>query len=330
MKVAKEIGIALFALLLTVPAMAQLVDYYSPSRMFGAKRTTPPVRFDPANLNLEEARRLYREVYVQATEVPHHWNPGTGCEPGSIPTEVLEARLNEINYFRRMAGLCAVRTDSSLNRNSQAAATMMRMHGTVTTNPTPDWPCYSKRAAQAASLSMMGWETKIMTFMEDFADPSAPGFRAKLLYEPLEVIGYGATDKTEVINVHGWVNDMHDSLPEFVAWPPAGYVPVEVATDRWTFKIPGSGSDYSYASVHVFLDGKEIPTEFYKTWCNDYYGLIWEVKDWYIWKEKAIGHKLLVKINHVKVGGKMQFYEYEVRFFQGIERVPETEEASLN
>lgn len=279
-----------------------------------------PVRFTHVNRDMEAVQRLYSDLYLPAKEHPQGWTEPGNCQPGALTATTLKARLTEINYFRKMAGLKPVTLDPAYNRKAQAAAYLMHKNGTLSHHPPTSWKCYSEEGASGAGASNLGYGGEgIIDYIHDHgSNNTSCGHRMWILKGSALTFGYGGTNSTDAIYVFGKTTT-HDSLPQYVAWPPAGFFPHEILSERWTFALPGEYGDFAKATVEVSLNGKPLPLSYTETTGYGDGGLAFEIKDWYTWKPKLLNQKAVVRIKGVTVGLQTRSYMYEVAPFQATE-----------
>ncbi len=275
-----------------------------------------PTRFVHQNANQEAVRRLYTDVYVPAREVPQNWKDLGNCNPGTLSPATLKARLAEINFFRKMAGLGAVTLDAEMNKKAQAAAFLMTQNGSLNHHPPTTWKCYTELAAAGAGSSNLGYGQGIAQYMTDFgANNEDCGHRMWILKARAKSMGYGGTEANSAISVFG-PSTTPDSLPQYVAWPPSGFVPSELVTSRWTFSVPGEYVNYNDATVQVSLDGKSIPLIYTQYTSYGDGGLAFEIKDWETWDAAMKGEIVRVVVKNITVGDETRSFTYEVAPFQ--------------
>ncbi len=284
--------------------------------------TAGVTRFAHVNRDKEAVRRLYTTNYVPARDTPTSWKDLGNCNPGSLSPATLKARLTELNYFRKMAGLHAVTLDPESNKKAQAAAYLMLQNNALSHSPPTNWKCYTELAAVGAGSCNLGYGGGVFTYIEDFGDNNRDcGHRMWILKSKTETLGYGATNGTSAVHVFG-PTTTYDSLPQYVAWPPAGFIPTEILTYRWTFAVPGESASFAKATVQLTLDGVTIPLAYCKPTDYGDGGIAFELEDWAAWSQKIVDNKVNVSIKNVKVGDEMRSYAYQVAPFNAVESTP--------
>lgn len=174
------------------------------------------------------------------------------CNAGAIPESVRDKILQRINYFRRLVGLNDnIIWDTTKFPMYQQTALMMRANNTLSHNPTTSWLCYTADGAAGASTSNLALgshtSTSITRFIQDDGSSNTfVGHRRWILFSKSTVFSVGSTDYSMSLGVIGFPKG-NTKIPEYIAYPPAGYVPQTLVYGRWSFGIPGA--DFSSASV---------------------------------------------------------------------------------
>lgn len=201
---------------------------------------------------------FYRNVYESPTGSAN-WTGNVGtCTAGTIDSGYLDAGLLRVEYFRAMAGLpTGLAHDASLDAKCQEAALMMTANNALSHSPPAGWTCYTAAGAEAAgksnlALGFASLPDAVTGWILDNGTPSL-GHRRWLLYPPQATVGVGATFGSGSSNGYAmWVLGPFGSRPvspEWVAWPPPGFVPYPVVPALWSFSM--QNADFSGASVTV-------------------------------------------------------------------------------
>jgi uncharacterized protein YkwD len=214
---------------------------------------------------------FYFTVYVPTLAVPANWTGAVGgCLPGDTDQAYKDATLQMVNYFRAMAGLPGdVVFDPALNAKCQQAALMMIAQGSLSHSPPPTWTCYTADGANAAANSNLGLGNAGPQAVADGyigdsgSNNLAVGHRRWVLYPPQQTMGTGSTTAVNGF-FHGsnalFVTDNvfgpRPASPEWVVWPPAGYVPFAVVYPRWSFSL--QDADFSGAIVTMTQGANNI------------------------------------------------------------------------
>jgi hypothetical protein len=205
------------------------------------------------------------------------WSGSTAtCNPGTISDPFRDDVIQLVNYFRAMAGLPGdVVLDPALNDKTQDLALMMLANDRLshywgpvsdpTTCPTynPDWSCYTVDGCEAGKSSNIanGYSNAglIVGFMDDYGSRDSLGHRRWMLYPPQVIMGLGAAQGSRAYSGL-WVFGPFGSRPadpEYVAWPPPGYVPYPLVYRVWSFSVPVHGA-LDNAAVAVMQDGQSV------------------------------------------------------------------------
>ncbi len=284
----------------------------------------------------------YNSRLVPALAVPSGWTGNLAtCNAGTTSSAYEAATLDAINYFRAMAGLPDTITfNSTLSAKDQQAALMMNAQGELSHFPPPSFACYTADGADAASKSNIAigiaGAAAVAGYIEDSgANNTAVGHRRWLLYPPQAVMGTGSTTGVKQVviggqtfNINGgnaiWVignTTTRPATPEFVAWPPAGYVPRQVTYARWSFSVnrdafgPGAPS-FAGATVAMTRNGQNVPVAMLPQ-DNSTSGTFGDFT--IAWEPQGLNHfagmpdtTYHVVISNVIVGGTARTFAYDV------------------
>jgi uncharacterized protein YkwD len=226
-----------------------------------AQSTAPRAGFTPRapGQSRAEVVNLFNNQFFPALLVPPDWTGNTaGCVPGSTSAAFEAATVQMVNYFRTMAGLPTVTLDAARTPGAQSAALMMAAQGDLSHNPPPGWACRTQAGADAAgrsnlSLGSAGADA-MRQYMQDTGVDSL-GHRRWIIFPPEVQIGTGSTDFTNALDVVGGPFGQRTTSPEFVAWPPPGFVPYSVVYPTWSFAYP----DANFTNATVTLASQGIP-----------------------------------------------------------------------
>ncbi len=199
---------------------------------------------------------FYREHYLPGQDVEPGWTGDVAsCAPGETDAAFKQAVIRRVNFYRALAGApAAVTLDEAKNRQAQAAALMMAVAGQLSHAPDPDWPCYSedgRKGAGSSNLAGAFGPRAIDLYMDDPGDSnSSVGHRRWILRPTARHFGTGDVPETEgyndanalfVFDNHMWepFSYAEGTRDGFLAWPPAGFSPQELAWERWHFQYGG-------------------------------------------------------------------------------------------
>lgn len=217
-----------------------------------------------AKYTRDSAIKDYQQMFLATEVLNTGWTGSTAtCDPGSVPQAVHDAVIKRINYFRKITGLnydCTL--DESLIPAQQRTALMMAAAGDLSHDPDANWPCYTSDGADGAKKSNLRLGSAatdaVVAFMNDEEEYNqAVGHRRWLLYSKQSAFSHGSTYNTAVIHV--LVKAENTKIPEFIAYPPATWVPYPVVYHRWSFSIPGA--DFANAVVTMSHDGSDVPVQ---------------------------------------------------------------------
>ena len=209
--------------------------------------------------------RYYQKYYKKSSDVPNGWSGSVqGCRVGGNSRAYVQATLDRLNYFRAMAGLPAdVKFKSEFNARALEAALMMTANRSLSHNPPTTWKCYTAGGKTGASRSNLAigraGPGAIDLYMWDpGAHNKEVGHRAWILNPGLAVAGSGSTKNANALYVIGEFRRDKPNV-DFVAWPPAGFVPYQFGHDknyRWSFQK--QGVNLKGARVTVRANGRKL------------------------------------------------------------------------
>lgn len=188
------------------------------------------------------------------------------CVPGDLEVEGRENALKVLNLYRHFAGLPAVTTLVMRDQAAQACALMMHAANALDNRPMNTWPCWSAMGAQAAGNSVLALAPAVAA-VDRHLEGGAPATlenRRWLLATTLGPIGIGGTSGASCV----WVSGGSSSTARrFVAWPPAGTVPLaalqtpRVDVAGWSVHTFAAADDLTGATVAVRDDGVDAPVD---------------------------------------------------------------------
>ena len=212
------------------------------------------------------------------------WNgDAKTCAGGQIDEAARERALRLVNTYRFLAGVPEVDSEPAWTAPAQDCALLAHANGKLSHSPPRDWSCWSDRGARASAVSLIANRSAplaIDPFIEDPGNESTMVHRRWLLSEKIHRIALGSTDRFTCALVDGReLEDETQSVAEtseepeasegqalsaaarpWVAWPPAGPVPIDVfrrtRTDAIGWTIQSSSLDLDGASVEVRVDGE--------------------------------------------------------------------------
>jgi hypothetical protein len=180
------------------------------------------------------------------------------CDPGALSRQGIDDALTRLDLFRYLAGLGPVTDDAQGDSDAQACSLIAAWNpaGPSAHFPPPSSTCYSGAGAGAAGESNIAWgcsspSDAIDQWFVDFGNETSFGHRRWLLNPPLGPVGmgfyeggnnYGSASCIEVFGSGG-----SGPSPAYVAFPPPGFVPVDIVGWTWTVQgdIPGDDAGVS-------------------------------------------------------------------------------------
>ena len=220
----------------------------------------------------ERAIKDYEENYMGSRVTDAGWTGDVdGCNAGTISDDARAKVLQRLNYFRRLVGLSDNVTENvSQHQGCQEASLIFKAQNNLSHFPPQNWACWTQAGYDAAATGNIAWGTGtsgaftvhtsygVSGFIEDEGPHNtAVGHRAWFFMPGLTRLGIGSTNSTSCMQ---WKDNYTSSgpSPEFIAYPPAGYVPNQIAYPRWSFTLPG-GANFTNANVTMTDDdGKNV------------------------------------------------------------------------
>ncbi len=335
--------VALLILGTLLPPIGGLIAYVSPDSATAQTRRElgpAPIVTDPAELAqtvFTEPRAyaaaintLDRQAVVNAYNailpafsVPAGWTGSiAGCNPGTTSAAYEAATLQAVNYYRAMASLPNVGPfDATFNSKNAQSALMTIAQGQLDHFPTASFACFTAGGAEAAGKSNLAigaaGPDAIDLYMDDFgAGNTAVGHRRWILFPPQVTLGTGSNSGVNGF-FHGanslWVIGTfgaRPASPEFVAWPPVGFVPRQVTYDRWSFSLPNA----SFAGATISMTKNGAPVTVNVLSVQNGFG-----DNTVVWEPQGLTHPAgmadttyHVTVNNVVVGGTPRTFNYDV------------------
>jgi hypothetical protein len=206
-----------------------------------AAATTGPT-VNPASRAASAA--FFADWFLAAPTPPLDWTGDFAtCQKGTTADAFKEAVRQRLLYYRAMAGVPTdVAFSTIANDKVQQAALMIGKADALSHSPDPTWPF---------ALGRNGWQA-VDRYVWDYGEDNAGvPHRRWLLYPQTRTFGTGdipaVAGLAKAANAL-WVLDENVAGPRpatrdgFVAWPPPGYVPYQVAYPRWSFSYPPAAS----------------------------------------------------------------------------------------
>jgi len=217
------------------------------SKQGGTCQATPVG--DPTSHSQADVCSKFNE---SATVSPNFFSvSATTCDAGQLTADGVANAVARINYHRWLVGLAPVTAGASQNNLAQKCALVSAWNpaGPAAHNPTAAAQCYTSEGAAGAGSSNIAWGSNnpvdaIDQWIDDSGNGNTMGHRRWIINPPLNPIGFGLYEGGDagygsaacmvVFNSSGT-----GPRPDFVAYPPAGFVPVELTKMTWTFSADG-------------------------------------------------------------------------------------------
>ncbi len=267
------------------------------------------------------AKKLYEDYYIASSNLSSEvaWTGNEeACDPGTVPDQITEKILMRLQYFRKAAGLNnVIEENATKSTKSQQAALMMHANTTLNHNPPESWKCFTnagKEAAGNALLTSTKNSAAIDSYIRDHGNENYPvGHRRWLLWPRLQEIGIGNTSGYNALWVLGNPGAIPEDNPEFIAWPPKGYLPAQLAYSRWSFSI--ANADFSETKISMQVEGgSTVPLQIEEL--TGIYG-----DNTIVWQPEINTNALtedttfIINIENVIVDSEAQMHEYSVTLF---------------
>ncbi|GAA5527761.1 CAP domain-containing protein [Herpetosiphon gulosus] len=291
----------------------------------GSMNYLPAVMFN-ADLDIHNRQSVvnfYQNYYLTSMAVDIGWTGNAStCTPGTTTQAFRDTVLARINYFRRMAGMGTVTFDTALNAKAQQAALMMSRNRTLNHYPPSNWLCYTAEGNEAAGKSNLAAGVTangtgaIGLYMSDDNTPSV-GHRRWLLYPPTLKMGTGDVKaQTGTLDANSlWVVGNTGPRPatrtEYIAWPPAGFVPFMNAYKRWSFSLPSA--NFANAVVTMQKSGQpQALTIVSRSGGIADNTIVWDVTGYVTWPAPASDITYTVNVSNVVQNGQTRSFSYQV------------------
>lgn len=245
-----------------------------PEETVGHASTLSPAAagaYNPVDVKDRAAVVAHFNADYNTTNPPIGWTGShAACAQGDTSAEFKNAVIDQINFYRRMAGIQDVALAGALhNVGVQKAALLMSVNNALSHSPPAAWTCYSEMNAadpkgnDYAGMSNLyrsvnGAEAIHGYMIDPGGINTAVGHRGWILWPQRSEIGTGdvpagagasTANALYVFGAESATRQTRDKISgyEVVAWPPPGYVPYPVAYARWSLEYPGA--DFSVATV---------------------------------------------------------------------------------
>lgn len=277
---------------------------------------------ETGNADKAKAQQLYADYYMasQNTSSDVSWTGNEpDCQAGTVPQETIDKIFLRLSYFRKAVGLNnEIDNNTSKSEKAQKAALMMHANGTLSHDPPDNWKCFSVDGKEGAGNSLLT-STKnaaaIDSYIQDQGNDNYPvGHRRWLLWPRLQEVGVGNTSSYNAVWVLGNPGTRPADTPEFIAWPPQGHLPKQLAYARWSFSI--AKADFTNTEISMKVkDGNNVSLEVEEL--TGIYGdntIVWmpDVNTNTITDDTTY----IVSLKKVDIDGSLKDFEYEVVLFE--------------
>lgn len=192
------------------------------------------------------------------------WAAGADrCGAGSLPDATRQASIAWVNLYRAMSGLAPVAEAAADRADAQGCAVMLERNGQLSHTPPASWACATAGARAAAGRSnlsgnvgyaMNPWAA-VGGWIDEARDLSGTlGHRRWLLSPELRTVSYGQTGSFACMTLG--IGSRAANAPQWVSWPPPGWVPTAMMGTIWSFSRPGITAPGT--SVQVTRDGAAV------------------------------------------------------------------------
>lgn len=222
----------------------------------------------------------YHTFYLGSVLTSSGWTGNiSSCDPGTIPQSAHDLVMKKINYYRRIVGLnynCT--SDTSKYTMCQQAALIMEANNALSHFPPSTWLCYTTGGHTGAGNSNLGLGTHTVNAIngmmaDDGAGNESVGHRRWILHSTKTLFSDGSTNNASALWV--FIPGTNTQVPEYIAFPPKGYVPRDIIPNRWSFGIPNA----NFNAATVTMTGPSGPVTLTVNPVQNGYGdntLVWE------------------------------------------------------
>lgn len=176
------------------------------------------------------------------------------CNYGFVSPEVLSKTMAQLNYYRRFVGLSEVTMDTVFNNQCQAVLKYFISNKFPTTLDS-NASCYNKEVRDGWLTMLSGSsfytnQQSAVSYFMHHKDAYAT-YRRWLMYPKLSKVGYGQLNTHFALKAVGSGTFSNDQkVPEYVAYPPKGFIVQDMLPATWSFVVPGNADvDVRYSEV---------------------------------------------------------------------------------
>ncbi|WP_299455154.1 CAP domain-containing protein [uncultured Microscilla sp.] len=267
--------------------------------------------------------KLYNEEYVPSILTEIGWSGNvSNCNAGITPTNTQNKVLQRLNFYRKLVGLPGnVVLNAEKSNKCQQAALMSRANNSLSHSPPTTWSCYTADGREASGKSNLSLGSAGSRAVDAYIRDAGSGnyfvgHRRWILYPKLQEVGTGDTDRSNALWVIGDIGPVPLNMPDFVAYPPKGFMPQDLVYPRWSFSIPSA--DFSNAKVTMTDASGNTVNLTQEKLNNGGFGdrtMVWVPENINITSADDVTYK--VNITGVKlVSGETKDFSYEVTIFK--------------
>jgi hypothetical protein len=194
------------------------------------------------------------------------WNgDAASCMAGDMTQDARNTAYKLHTLYRFMAGLDPVPMTDDYNKKAQDCSLLMTANGMISHMPDMSWKCYTADAAKTAggsSLSSGGAVSSVDGYMIDPGNPTTLGHRRWILSNELIGVGFGSSGK---FSCQYQPPGRGKSTKPWIAWPPAGQIPIQAMSSTWSsidqtgWSLQSDTVDFKNAQVTIMAAGMSLP-----------------------------------------------------------------------
>lgn len=251
-----------------------------------------------------------------------YWNaaiwtgdPNT-CDAGELDPSTSSVMMRGANLYRHLAGLPDLVENADKSEAAQQCALILEANDTFVHVPDPGAQCFTTEGGNATASSLIAPVGGVAAIDQHMAgarwgtDPFTLRERRFLLSPITDTIGVGSSPNWSCYHVIGGTGT---GGPQWVAWPPAGEIPLgayEQTTNGSVWSIQSDLIDFTHATVKVIdvATGYELPlgVGVMQPNAGSRYALAWEARGW----EPASDEDTTYR---VEIGGLAEPISYDVK-----------------
>lgn len=190
--------------------------------------------------------------------LPSEWmplDPEDPCDPGEVHPDAIRNAVLRTNLYRWLVGLEPVGYARDLFDAVQECSIIQRAQGGLDHHPDPTTACYTQLGGDTAGQSNLsagsGMAGSVDAYVGDGGVDSL-GHRRWVLSPNLSEVAFGLKEGFSCMHVF---RSGPAEPVEFVAWPPAGNVPLTAARGRWSLAFVGGRNVTDRTEIEVAVDG---------------------------------------------------------------------------